>query len=540
MAMQVKEVLFGEDARARILNGANILANAVKVTLGPKGRNVVLGLPGSNLVITKDGVSVAKEINLPDYFEDMGAQLLKEVAEQAVLVAGDGTTTATVIAQAIMNEGAKAVTTGINPMDLKVGIEMVIEAADKMLVEQAIPCNTYEDILAIALISTNGDAQLAKMIADAVHKTGIDGIVEVPTSAYSESEVVFEDGYNFPRGWYNQVYANNVDNNTIEYTDVSVIMFRSVLEEITNELDLLIQELVLHNKPLIIMAEDFGSEIHSELASFVSRKGAKLALIRAPHFGAVRIGTQDDIAALTGGHIVEDGYDPTVDAPLLDMIGRVGSVVSTKEYTVFKQAAGCNTLRLVEREKTIESQIAATEVSRTSTFDIEKLSDRLAKLRSQVAVLRLHANTEIEHKEKRDRADDAIRATRAAMEEGYVAGGGLTLLRISDKLKGTLIGDNTDQNIGISTALKAMQAPVRQIAINAAVEDSVICYMSLANESSTFGYNARTGEFGDMLSMGIIDPVKVTRSALSKAASVASLIITIEAAVGPIDDLKRF
>lgn len=536
MSRSMKTVAFGKEARTKLVEGVNILADAVRVTLGPKGRNVVIGKRSGQPVITKDGVSVAREVNLEDYYQDMGVQMVKDVAQQAVAVAGDGTTTATVIAQALINEGVRAVETGINPLDVKTGIELVVNAANKRLTELSRPCQTREEVKSIALISTNGDEHLAEMVTEAVYNTGVDGVVKLNPKVSHEDSVAFEEGYYFDRGWHNPVYANVQATTETDYTDANIIIFRGDLDKMTDGIVTIIEEHFKRDIPLIIMAEDFDEDFHKAAASFVHRERVKMVLIRSPFFGNHRTGAQDDLALLLGTRVVETTYDVSKDGALSEYIGQVGRVTATRSRTLLSGFPDTGDA-IAKRVAQLREQMSNPEAS---GIERERLAERAAKLESRVAAINLHGDTEIEWKEKYDRADDAICATRAAMEEGYVAGGGATLLRIAHELNGKVMGANTDQNIGISTALRAMESPIRQIAKNAAVEDAIVVY-KVTHEATgdNYGYNARTGEFGDVIEMGIVDPVKVTRSALTNAASVAGLFITIECAIGIENDLIR-
>ncbi|MBO6814237.1 MAG: chaperonin GroEL [Rhizobiaceae bacterium] len=520
--MAAKEVKFGTDAREKMLRGVDTLANAVKVTLGPKGRNVVLEKSFGAPRITKDGVSVAKEIELEDKFENMGAQMVKEVASKTNDAAGDGTTTATVLAQAIVKEGAKAVAAGMNPMDLKRGIDTAVMEVVKDLVKSAKKIKTSEEVAQVGTISANGEEQIGKDIADAMQKVGNEGVITVEEAKTAETELEVVEGMQFDRGYLSPYFVTNPEKMIADLEDPYVLLFEKKLSNLQAMLPIL-ESVVQSSRPLLIIAEDVEGEALATLVVNKLRGGLKIAAVKAPGFGDRRKAMLEDIAILTGGQVISEDLGIKLENVTLDMLGTAKKVAITKETTTIVDGAG-KKKEIEGRVNQIKQQIEET----SSDYDREKLQERLAKLAGGVAVIRVGGATEVEVKEKKDRVDDALNATRAAVEEGIVAGGGVALLKASNKLK--ITGANADQDAGINIVRRALQAPIRQIAENAGDEGSIVVGKVLEGKV-TFGYNAQTGEYGDMISMGIIDPVKVVRSALQDAASVASLLITTEAMV---------
>ncbi len=513
---------FGTDAREKMLRGVDTLANAVKVTLGPKGRNVVLEKSFGAPRITKDGVSVAKEIELEDKFENMGAQMVKEVASKTNDAAGDGTTTATVLAQAIVKEGAKAVAAGMNPMDLKRGIDTAVMEVVKDLVKSAKKIKTSEEVAQVGTISANGEEQIGKDIADAMQKVGNEGVITVEEAKTAETELEVVEGMQFDRGYLSPYFVTNPEKMIADLEDPYVLLFEKKLSNLQAMLPIL-ESVVQSSRPLLIIAEDVEGEALATLVVNKLRGGLKIAAVKAPGFGDRRKAMLEDIAILTGGQVISEDLGIKLENVTLDMLGTAKKVAITKETTTIVDGAG-KKKEIEGRVNQIKQQIEET----SSDYDREKLQERLAKLAGGVAVIRVGGATEVEVKEKKDRVDDALNATRAAVEEGIVAGGGVALLKASNKLK--ITGANADQDAGINIVRRALQAPIRQIAENAGDEGSIVVGKVLEGKV-TFGYNAQTGEYGDMISMGIIDPVKVVRSALQDAASVASLLITTEAMV---------
>ncbi len=521
--MAAKEVKFGTDAREKMLRGVDTLANAVKVTLGPKGRNVVLDKAFGAPRITKDGVSVAKEIELEDKFENMGAQMVREVASKTNDVAGDGTTTATVLAQSIVKEGAKAVAAGMNPMDLKRGIDTAVEEVIADLVKKAKKIKTSEEVAQVGTISANGETQIGEDIAHAMQKVGNEGVITVEEAKTAETELEVVEGMQFDRGYLSPYFVTNPEKMIADLEDPYILLHEKKLSNLQAMLPIL-ESVVQSSRPLLIIAEDVEGEALATLVVNKLRGGLKIAAVKAPGFGDRRKAMLEDIAILTGGQVVSEDLGIKLENVSLDMLGTAKKVNISKENTVIVDGAG--------KKKEIEgrvNQIKAQVEETSSDYDREKLQERLAKLAGGVAVIRVGGATEIEVKEKKDRVDDALNATRAAVEEGIVPGGGVALLRASHAVSAT--GANADQDAGINIVRRALQAPIRQIAENAGDEGSIVVGKILDEKKASFGYNAQTGDYGDMISMGIIDPVKVVRHALQDAASVASLLITTEAMV---------
>ena len=522
--MAAKDVKFSGDARDRMLRGVDILANAVKVTLGPKGRNVVIEKSFGAPRITKDGVTVAKEIELDDKFENMGAQMLREVASKTNDTAGDGTTTATVLAQAIVREGAKSVAAGMNPMDLKRGIEIAVNAVVKDLEKRAKPVASSSEIAQVGTISSNGDAAIGKMIAQAMQKVGNEGVITVEENKSLETEVDIVEGMKFDRGYLSPYFITNAEKMTAELEDVYVLLHEKKLSGLQSMLPVL-EAVVQSGRPLLIIAEDVEGEALATLVVNRLRGGLKVAAVKAPGFGDRRKAMLEDIAILTGGQLISDELGMKLESVTVNMLGRARKVVIDKENTTIVNGAG--------KKKDIEArvgQIKAQIEETTSDYDREKLQERLAKLAGGVAIIRVGGATEVEVKEKKDRVEDALNATRAAVQEGIVPGGGVALLR-AKKAVGRIINDNSDVQAGINIVLKALEAPVRQIAENAGVEGSIVVGKILENKSETFGFDAQTEEYVDMVGKGIIDPAKVVRAALQDASSVAGLLVTTEAMV---------
>ena len=518
--MAAKEVKFGNEARIKMLEGVNILADAVKVTLGPKGRNVVLDKSFGAPTITKDGVSVAREIELEDKFENMGAQMVKEVASKANDAAGDGTTTATVLAQAIVNEGLKAVAAGMNPMDLKRGIDKAVVAAVAELQALSTPCADNNAIAQVGTISANSDEKVGKLIAEAMDKVGRDGVITVEDGQGLDDELAVVEGMQFDRGYLSPYFVNKPETGSVELDDPFILLVDKKVSNIREMLPVL-EGVAKAGKPLIIVAEDVEGEALATLVVNTMRGIVKVAAVKAPGFGDRRKAMLQDIAILTGGTVISEEVGMELEKATLEDLGRAKRIVITKENTTIIDGVGDAAL-IESRVAQIRQQIEET----SSDYDREKLQERVAKLAGGVAVIKVGAATEVEMKEKKARVDDALHATRAAVEEGVVAGGGVALVRVAAKLA-SLRGDNEDQNVGIKVALRAMEAPLRQIVINAGEEASVIAN-AVKNGEGNYGYNAYTEQYGDMLAMGILDPTKVTRSALQFASSVAGLMITTE------------
>ena len=518
--MAAKEVKFGNEARIKMLEGVNILADAVKVTLGPKGRNVVLDKSFGAPTITKDGVSVAREIELEDKFQNMGAQMVKEVASKANDAAGDGTTTATVLAQAIVNEGLKAVAAGMNPMDLKRGIDKAVVAAVAELQALSTPCADNNAIAQVGTISANSDEKVGKLIAEAMDKVGRDGVITVEDGQGLDDELAVVEGMQFDRGYLSPYFVNKPETGSVELDDPFILLVDKKVSNIREMLPVL-EGVAKAGKPLIIVAEDVEGEALATLVVNTMRGIVKVAAVKAPGFGDRRKDMLQDIAILTGGTVISEEVGMELEKATLEDLGRAKRIVITKENTTIIDGVGDAAL-IESRVAQIRQQIEET----SSDYDREKLQERVAKLAGGVAVIKVGAATEVEMKEKKARVDDALHATRAAVEEGVVAGGGVALVRVAAKLA-SLRGDNEDQNVGIKVALRAMEAPLRQIVINAGEEASVIAN-AVKNGEGNYGYNAYTEQYGDMLAMGILDPTKVTRSALQFASSVAGLMITTE------------
>ena len=521
--MAAKEVKFGRDARERMLRGVDILADAVKVTLGPKGRNVVIDKSFGSPRITKDGVSVAKEIELEDKFENMGAQMVREVASKTNDKAGDGTTTATVLAQAIVKEGAKSVAAGMNPMDVKRGIDAAVAKVVDALGTAARSIDTSDEVAQVGTISANGEKEIGQMIASAMQKVGNEGVITVEEAKTAETELEVVEGMQFDRGYLSPYFVTNAEKMVAELDDAYILLHEKKLSNLQAMLPVL-EAVVQSSKPLVIIAEDVEGEALATLVVNKLRGGLKIAAVKAPGFGDRRKAMLEDIAVLTGGTVISEDVGIKLENVTLDMLGRSKKVSITKENTTIVDGAG-ESEQIKARVGQIKAQIEET----TSDYDREKLQERLAKLAGGVAVIRVGGATEVEVKEKKDRVDDALNATRAAVEEGIVAGGGVALLRASNALD--IKGENADQDAGIAIVRKALQAPIRQIVQNAGGEGSIVVGKILENESLSFGYNAQSGEYGDMIQMGIVDPVKVVRSALQDAASVAGLLVTTEAMI---------
>ncbi len=524
--MAAKEVRFSDDARHRMIKGVNILANAVKVTLGPKGRNVVLDKSFGAPTITKDGVSVAKEIELEDKFENMGAQMVKEVSSQTSDVAGDGTTTATVLAQSIVNEGMKAVAAGMNPMDLKRGIDKAVSAAVEELKKMSTPCSDDKAIAQVGTISANSDESIGNIIAEAMRKVGKEGVITVEEGSGLENELDVVEGMQFDRGYLSPYFVNNQQSMAAELEDPFILLHD---KKISNIRDLLptLESVAKAGKPLLIIAEDVDGEALATLVVNSIRGIIKVCAVKAPGFGDRRKAMLQDIAILTGGQVISEEVGLSLEKVTLDDLGQAKKVVVNKENTTIIDGAG-SAKEIEARVQQIRAQIEET----TSDYDREKLQERVAKLAGGVAVIKVGAATEVEMKEKKARVEDALHATRAAVEEGVVAGGGVALVRAESKL-GDLKGANADQDAGIAIARRAMEEPLRQIVSNAGGEPSVVLN-KVAESDGNYGFNAATETYGDMVEMGILDPTKVTRTALQNAASVAGLIITTEAMVAEI------
>jgi chaperonin GroEL len=522
--MAAKDVKFAGDAREKMLRGVDILANAVKVTLGPKGRNVVLDKSFGAPRITKDGVTVAKEIELEDKFENMGAQMVREVAQKTNDLAGDGTTTATVLAQAIVREGAKSVAAGMNPMDLKRGIDMAVAAVVKDIEKRAKPVASSAEVAQVGTISANGDQTIGKMIAQAMQKVGNEGVITVEEAKALETEVEIVEGMQFDRGYLSPYFVTNAEKMIAEMEDAYVLLHEKKLSGLQTMLPLL-ESVVQSGKPLVIIAEDVEGEALATLVVNRLRGGLKVAAVKAPGFGDRRKAMLEDIAILTGGQLISDDLGMKLENVTLNMLGRAKKVIMEKEKTTIVKGAG--------KAKDIEGRVAQIKAQieeTTSDYDKEKLQERLAKLAGGVAVIRVGGATEIEVKEKKDRVEDALNATRAAVEEGIVPGGGTALLR-AKKAIGKLHSDNHDIQAGMNIVLKALEAPLRQIAENSGVEGSIVVGKIMENKSETFGFDAQNEEYVDLVEKGIIDPAKVVRAALQDAASVAGLLITTEAMV---------
>jgi chaperonin GroEL len=522
--MAAKDVYFASDARDRMLQGVNILANAVKVTLGPKGRNVVIeksfGAPRS----TKDGVTVAKEIELSDKFQNLGAQLIREVASKTNDKAGDGTTTATVLAQSIVTEGLKSVASGRNPMDLKRGIDKAVTAVIANIKETSKVVSANSEIAQVGTISANGDKEVGDMIAKAMEKVGNEGVITVEEAKTAETELDVVEGMQFDRGYLSPYFITNADKMEVVLDEPQILLFEKKLSSLQPMLPVL-EAVVQSGRPLLIIAEDIEGEALATLVVNKLRGGLRVAAVKAPGFGDRRKAMLEDLAILTGGTVISEDLGIKLENVTLADLGKAKKVTITKDDTTVVEGAGAKE-GIEARIGQIKKQIEDT----TSDYDKEKLQERLAKLAGGVAVIRVGGSTEVEVKEKKDRVDDALNATRAAVEEGVVAGGGVALLKASKVLEG-LKGDNDDQNAGIAIIRRALQAPIRQIAENAGVEGSIVVGKVMENASNTYGFNAQTEEYGDLVASGVIDPAKVVRTALQDAASIAGLLITTEAAI---------
>lgn len=528
--MAAKDVRFGDEVRQKMTNGVNILANAVKVTLGPKGRNVVLERSYGAPTITKDGVSVAKEIELKDKFENMGAQMVKEVASKTSDIAGDGTTTATVLAQAIIREGMKSVAAGMNPMDLKRGIDKAVAAAIANLKEQSKPCTTSKEIAQVGSISANSDESIGKIIADAMDKVGKEGVITVEDGSGLESELDVVEGMQFDRGYLSPYFINNQERQ-IALLDNPFVLLHD--KKISNIRDLLptLEQVAKSGRPLLIIAEDIDGEALATLVVNNIRGILKTVAVKAPGFGDRRKAMLEDIAILTGGTVIAEEVGLKLEGVTLEQLGQAKRIEVGKENTIIIDGAGVEA-NIKSRIAQIKSQIEES----SSDYDKEKLQERVAKLAGGVAVIKVGATTEIEMKEKKARVEDALHATRAAVEEGIVAGGGVALIRARDAIA-KVKGDNLDQDAGIKIVLRAVEEPLRQITQNAGVEPSVVVN-NVAAGKGNYGYNAANETYGDMVEMGVLDPTKVTRSALQNAASVAGLMLTTDCMVAelPKDD----
>ncbi len=522
--MGAKEVRFDTDARDRMLRGVNILADAVKVTLGPKGRNVVIEKSFGSPRITKDGVSVAKEIELSDKFENMGAQMVKEVASRTNDEAGDGTTTATVLAQAIIKEGMKAVAAGMNPMDLKRGIDLATTKVVAAIKAAARPVKDSDEVAQVGTISANGEAQIGRFIADAMQKVGNEGVITVEENKGMDTEVEVVEGMQFDRGYLSPYFVTNADKMIVELEDVFILLHEKKLSSLQPMVPLL-EAVIQSQRPLLIIAEDVEGEALATLVVNKLRGGLKIAAVKAPGFGDRRKAMLQDIAILTGGQVISDDLGMKLESVTVDMLGRAKKVSINKDNTTIVDGHG-DKAEIEARGAQIRTQIEET----TSDYDREKLQERVAKLAGGVAVIRVGGMTEVEVKERKDRVDDALNATRAAVQEGVIVGGGVALVQAGKVLAG-LEGANSDQNAGIAIVRRALEAPLRQIAENAGVDGAVVAGKIRESSDAAFGFNAQTEEYGDMFKFGVIDPAKVTRTALEDAASVASLLITTEAMI---------
>ncbi|KPF81905.1 molecular chaperone GroEL [alpha proteobacterium AAP38] len=523
--MAAKEVKFGSDARAKMLRGVDILADAVKVTLGPKGRNVVIEKSFGAPRITKDGVSVAKEIELSDKFENMGAQMVKEVAQKTADLAGDGTTTATVLAQAIVREGAKAIAAGMNPMDVKRGVDLAVATVVADIQARSRKVTTNDEIAQVGTISANGEAFIGAKIAEAMARVGNEGVITVEESKSLETELDVVEGMQFDRGYLSPYFVTNADKMIADLENPYILLFEKKLSGLQAMLPVL-EAVVQSSRPLVIVAEDVEGEALATLVVNKLRGGLKIAAVKAPGFGDRRKAMLEDMAILTGGQVISEDLGIKLENVTLDMLGRAKKVTISKDNTTIVDGEGSKD-DIQARITQIKAQIEET----TSDYDREKLQERLAKLAGGVAVLRVGGATEVEVKERKDRVDDAMHATRAAVEEGIVAGGGVALLYATKALE-ALATNGPDQKFGVDIVRKALQAPVRQIAQNAGFDGSVIVGKLLEQADTNHGFNAQTGEYGDMFKFGVIDPTKVVRAALQDAASIAGLLITTEAMIG--------
>ncbi|MGZ5917206.1 MAG: chaperonin GroEL, partial [Methyloceanibacter sp.] len=521
--MAAKDVRFSTDARDKMIRGVDILANAVRVTLGPKGRNVVLDKSYGAPRITKDGVTVAKEIELEDKFENMGAQMVREVASKTSDIAGDGTTTATVLAQAIVKEGVKLVAAGMNPMDLKRGIDLAVAEVVRDIAQQAKKVKSSDEIAQVGTVAANGEKAIGDMIAKAMQKVGNEGVITVEEAKSFESELEVVEGMQFDRGYISPYFITNAEKMMAELENPYILIYEKKLSGMQPLLPLL-ESVVQSGKPLLMIAEDVEGEALATLVVNKLRGGLKVAAVKAPGFGDRRKAMLQDIAVLTGGELISEDLGIKLENVTLAMLGRAKRVTITKDDTTIVDGAGKKD-QIQARIAQIKQQIEDT----TSDYDKEKLQERLAKLAGGVAVIKVGGSSEIEVKERKDRVDDALNATRAAVEEGIVPGGGVALLWASRSIKAT--GDNEDQEAGINIVRRALQAPIRQIAENAGVEGSIVMGKVSDQKSASYGYDAQTGEYGDLIKKGIIDPAKVVRTALQDAASVAGLLVTTEAGV---------
>jgi len=522
--MAAKDVKFATDARNRMLNGVNILADAVKVTLGPKGRNVVLDKSFGAPRITKDGVSVAKEIELEDKFENMGAQMVKEVASRTNDEAGDGTTTATVLAQAIVREGLKSVAAGMNPMDLKRGIDVATAKVVESIKAASREVKDSDEVAQVGTISANGEAEIGRQIADAMQKVGNEGVITVEENKGLETETDVVEGMQFDRGYLSPYFVTNADKMTSELEDCMILLHEKKLSSLQPMVPLL-ESVIQSQKPLLIIAEDVEGEALATLVVNKLRGGLKIAAVKAPGFGDRRKAMLQDIAILTGGQVISEDLGMKLESVTMDMLGTAKKVQITKDETTIVDGAGAKA-EIEARVAQIRNQIEET----SSDYDREKLQERVAKLAGGVAVIRVGGMTEVEVKERKDRVDDALNATRAAVQEGVVVGGGVALVQAANALAG-VSGENSDQDAGITIVRKAIEAPLRQIAENAGVDGAVVAGKIRESSDAAFGFNAQTEEYGDMFAYGVIDPAKVVRTALEDAASIAGLLITTEAMV---------
>jgi chaperonin GroEL len=522
--MSVKDVKFGDDARHPMLTGINILADAVKVTLGPKGRNVVLEKSFGAPTVTKDGVSVAKEIQLKDKFQNMGAQMVKEVASRASDDAGDGTTTATVLAQAIVNEGLKSVAAGMNPMDLKRGIDLATATVVQGIRDMAREVKDSAEVAQVGTISANGEAAIGQQIADAMQKVGNEGVITVEENKGLETETDVVEGMQFDRGYLSPYFVTNADKMIADLDDCMILLHEKKLSSLQSMVPLL-EQVIQSQKPLLIIAEDVEGEALATLVVNKLRGGLKIAAVKAPGFGDRRKAMLQDLAILTGGQVISEDLGMKLESVTMDMLGTAKKVEITKDETTIVDGAG-EKAEIEARVTQIRTQIEET----SSDYDREKLQERVAKLAGGVAVIRVGGMTEVEVKERKDRVDDALNATRAAVQEGVIVGGGVALVQAGKALD-TLEGANADQNAGITIVRKAIEAPLRQIAENAGVDGAVVAGKVRESDDAAYGFNAQTEEYGDMFAFGVIDPAKVARTALEDAASIAGLLITTEAMV---------
>ena len=528
--MAAKQVLFGDDARSKMVRGINVLADAVKVTLGPKGRNVVLERAFGGPTVTKDGVSVAKEIELKDKFENMGASMVREVASKTSDNAGDGTTTATVLAQAIVDEGMKFVAAGMNPMDLKRGIDKAVAAAIEELKGLSKPTTTNKEIAQVGAISANSDAEIGEIISEAMDKVGKEGVITVEDGKSLKNELEVVEGMQFDRGYLSPYFINQPEKQAAVFDNPYVLLHDKKISNIRELLPVL-EQVAKSSRPLVIIAEDIDGEALATLVVNSIRGILKVAAVKAPGFGDRRTAMLEDIAILTGGTVISQTVGLSLDKATLEQLGSAKKIEISKENTTIIDGAG-NPEAIENRVRNIRTQIEAA----TSDYDREKLQERVAKLAGGVALIKVGAATEVEMKEKKARVEDALHATRAAVEEGIVPGGGVALIRAKQAIKG-ITGDNDEQNAGIRIVLRAMEEPLRQIVANAGDEPSVVVN-NVAQGQGNYGYNAQTGVYGDMVEMGVLDPTKVTRTALQNAASVASLILTTDCMVAdfPVED----